>query len=111
MRPPRSVMRVAATSSMIFERVRVAFKRAGDREVAQGPEADMHHFGRLFRAEIEVVGVGEDLACATDAHAVMREVQRRQGDVLTEDVIPHIEFRPIVERGRRGSARREHACR
>ena len=57
----------------------------------------MHHFGRLFWAEVEVVGVGEDLACATDAHAVMREVQRRQGDVLAEDVVPHVELGPVVQ--------------
>ena len=59
----------------LFEGVSVAFKGPCDGEVAEGPETDMHHFGRLFWAEVEVVGVGEDLACATDAHSVMREVE------------------------------------
>ena len=45
-----------------------------------------------------MVGVGEDLACTADAHAVMREVERRQGDVLAEDVVPHVELRPVVQR-------------
>ena len=81
-----------------FEGVGVAFKGARDCEIAEGPETDMHHFGRFIRAEVEVVGVGEDLACATDALAVMREVERRQGDVLAEDVVPHVELGPVVQR-------------
>ena len=81
----------------LLEGVGVAFKSAGDGQVTEGPKTDMHHFGRLFWAEVEVVGVGEDLACATDTHAVMREVERRQGDVLTEDVVPHVELRPVVQ--------------
>ena len=82
----------------LFQGIGVAFEGPCDGEVAQGSEPNMQHFGRFIRAKVEVVGVGEDLACTTDAHAVMGVVEGGQIDVLAQDVVPNVEFRPIVER-------------
>src|SRR6478609_9775541 len=82
----------------LVDRGRLADDAAGARHVADGAEA---HTGRerLFGGDpLDELRSGVEHAVAPEDLALVREVDRRQLEVLAGDVLPHVELRPVRDR-------------
>ena len=96
---PRSVMRVAAisvTTSSIVAAVRL--DPAGAGHVADGAEAHSRVERLLARQPLDEVGDGVEHPVAPEHLALVREVDRRQLELLPRDVLPDVELGPVRDR-------------
>src|SRR3954452_686661 len=72
--------------------------RAGDRHVADGAVADADPLHLLALARRRVRTDGEPHAVALEDLTLVREVDRRQLDLLVGEVLPDVELGPVAER-------------
>src|SRR5690606_5764824 len=71
---------------------------AGAGHVAHGAVAHHRLEQRLVLAALDHVGVGQEHAVAFEDLARVGEVDRRDLDALTPDVVPHVELGPVGQR-------------
>ena len=83
-----------------------AVHRAGAGDVAHGAKAHVARHDLLAVARRRERRHRHQQAAALDHFALVRVVERRQGDVLALDVLPDVELGPVARSGTRGSARR-----
>src|SRR5260221_577929 len=84
----------------VLELRRVGDDAAGARHVADRAEAHRRRERRLVRKPLDVLGDGVEHPVALEDVALVREVDRRQLELLARYVLPDVELRPVRDRER-----------